>query len=372
MFVQIRNNYPRTCLIVYLLAATLIIDGGMAKVFWQRLATHKNYFTVGVRSKNLYFHHSYEKNVTARARWGNTIYPLATNSLGFLDSQNRSIKLQPEGKRVIFLGDSFTEGLGLPFDKTFVGIISAQSGKKYIEVLNAAVASYSPKLYYLKMRYLLETLGLTCDEIVVFLDMSDVQDEIVYKKYVPENRELDRSLADSVRMYAIRHSVIGNLTDRFVMYLENRLGEQLDIVDEEMQKIRSNYVNYEDSLYERSGWYSEGNYPLWGREGSALATHYMTELVKLCRSHNVKVTLVVYPWPRQVVENVADNFHVLYWRQFSQEQNIQFINYYPLFMPTDPGNLLDRYFLPSDIHFNEAGHALIAEEFLKWRATQGE
>ena len=60
-----------------------------------------------------------------------------------------------------------------------------------IDILNAAALSYSPKLYYLKTKYLLETIGLTFDELFIFLDIYDIQDKVLYGNYIP-NPEIIR------------------------------------------------------------------------------------------------------------------------------------------------------------------------------------
>ena len=54
---------------------------------------------------------------------GGTVYSISTNSLGFKDKTNRQISLKTDKKRLVFIGDSFTEGLGLIYEKTFVGLI---------------------------------------------------------------------------------------------------------------------------------------------------------------------------------------------------------------------------------------------------------
>ena len=40
-------------------------------------------------------------------------------------------------KRIMFIGDSFTEGIMLDWEDTFVGIISDSLKNKNVEVLNA-------------------------------------------------------------------------------------------------------------------------------------------------------------------------------------------------------------------------------------------
>ncbi len=59
-------------------------------------------------------------------------------------------------RRVVLLGDSMIEGLGLDFPDTAAGILAARGRSRGIEVLNAAAVSYSPRLYDLKTRWLVE------------------------------------------------------------------------------------------------------------------------------------------------------------------------------------------------------------------------
>jgi hypothetical protein len=125
-------------------------------------------------------HHTLEKNVSAGlAIWGAARYAFSTNSLGFRDSTVRVVKLAPEKSvRVLFLGDSFTEGVGLPWEKTFVGIF--QSHFPGVEVLNAGVIGYSPSIYLRQVERLLSN-GFLTTHVIVYIDISDVQDEALYK-----------------------------------------------------------------------------------------------------------------------------------------------------------------------------------------------
>jgi hypothetical protein len=103
---------------------------------------------------------------------------LITNSLGFKDGSVRDVPLQTTGRRILLIGDSFTEGIGMPFEDSFAGLLD-HAGKERpekIKFLNADVASYSPSIYYKKIKYLLEK-GLRFDEVVLFSDTSDVTDE---------------------------------------------------------------------------------------------------------------------------------------------------------------------------------------------------
>src|SRR3989338_2577369 len=124
-------------------------------------------------------HHDLARNYHGTEFWGVT-YPFFTNNLSFSDSVVRTVSLGTSTPRLVFIGDSFTEGLGVPWKQTFVGRIEEALAPQGIEVLNAAVASYSPLLYYNKIRYWIER-GLKFDELVVFIDISDVRDELAYR-----------------------------------------------------------------------------------------------------------------------------------------------------------------------------------------------
>ena len=131
------------------------------------------------RIPHSYYHHGLESGIRVKDVWGDEKYTLVTNSLGCKsDQKHRITAVSEKDKRVLFIGDSFTEGVSLPFDKTFVGIID----KKYahVEVLNGGISSYSPKLDYLKARYLIEEMGLTIDKIIVYTGPDDIYDEFRY------------------------------------------------------------------------------------------------------------------------------------------------------------------------------------------------
>ena len=48
-----------------------------------------------------------------------------------------------------------------------------------LKIANLAVSSYSPSIYLTKVRYFLEK-GITFKRLIVYLDISDIQDEVIY------------------------------------------------------------------------------------------------------------------------------------------------------------------------------------------------
>ena len=71
------------------------------------------------------------------------------------------------------LGDSFVEGVGLNYENTIGGIIESKTN---LNIANLGVRSYSPVNYYKKIITLFEQ-GYDFDHIIIFIDISDIQDE---------------------------------------------------------------------------------------------------------------------------------------------------------------------------------------------------
>ena len=86
--------------------------------------------------------------------------------------------LKSDSRRILLIGNSFAEGIGMNFEDTFAGQLyrAGQERSEKIEFLNAGVVSYSPSIYYKKIKHLIES-GLQFDEVVLFSDTSDVTDE---------------------------------------------------------------------------------------------------------------------------------------------------------------------------------------------------
>ena len=66
----------------------------------------------------------------------------------------------------------------MPYEKTFAGLLASHLGSEY-EVLNSALGSYSPSIYFKTEFYI--NKGYKIDQALVFLDISDVFDELFIK-----------------------------------------------------------------------------------------------------------------------------------------------------------------------------------------------
>ncbi len=305
-------------------------------------------------TKSPYYHHDLKKNYHGRDRWGPIEYEMSTNSLGFKDARCRGVKIKSSKLRILIIGDSFTEGIGMPFQDTFVGIISAKYAKNKYEVLNGAVRSYSPKLYYLKTKYLIEKVGLTFDELWVFIDISDTQDELVYAEYDP-NKPHPHNSDRTVFSWMLQHSLI--------VQRVKKLKHLKDTLTSKGRPIPSGDTVKSDYYKERDKWTTDRKiYDKWGKKGLILARGNLIKLYDLCASHNIEMRIAVYPWKNQIRRRDLDSVQISYWKNFSAEENIPFLNLFPYFINgVNAEEVIKKYFIDGDVHWNRRGHQLVAE-----------
>ncbi len=308
------------------------------------------------------FHHGLSKNQAVDdVPWGPLKYKIRTNSLGFRDADVRQIPLKAENYRILLMGDSFTEGIGLDYENTFPGIVAENLRAHDVEVLNGAAVSYSPIIYWRKTKYLIEEVGLKFDELAVFLDISDARDEA--ESYYLDERENVQSRLFEDR--GTRKKILERIKkDKIVNSLSRYLAVLIDFST--------------SPAWETGRWTTDPELlEKYGRPGLKKMTNYMDRLRKLLETHGIKLTVAVYPWPVQILENDLDSIHAKYWENWCRQNRIELINYFPAFIApgkADPRHVIDRYFIANDAHWNRQGHELIArifcEKFLERQAGQ--
>jgi hypothetical protein len=318
------------------------------------------------------FHHTFRPNFAGPRAHGPIQYRFATNSLGFADQAPRFIPLSSPKYRILFLGDSFTEGVGLPYDQTFVGLFGAMLDDNHFQVLNAAVSSYSPRLYYLKLKYFLDR-GLKIDELFVFVDISDIQNEAVYARLGAGWADTEAEVLDpytlrlttdlNIRYWLASHF---GLTSSLYRYLSapadkgrpRETGLQRTYV--EILRIRPPEA---EGIWALGAWTMDATLLRnWGVEGLALCRQYMGEVADLCHQRHIKLRVAVYPWPHQIVARDLKSIQVTYWKDFAASRNVPFLDYFPSFIDDrSADNIIEKYFIRGDYHWNREGHKLVAE-----------
>ncbi len=330
------------------------------------------------RIKHPYYHHTMMKNTSQYTAWGGMIYPIKTNSLGFRDSANYKLPLKSNKKRILITGDSHTEGVGVEFEHTFAGILQKKVFPHNIEVLNSAAVSYSPKIHYLKTDYLLNKKGLECDEVWIFVDISDLQNEIAYEKFQPEAEGALFYFAQRIKKFFQKYSfTYYTIKSRQDAKRINAFVNKMKQFDERsIKNLEKNTVElYEDffrdfdnddllrspEFHGVGNWYYDSANIQLANKGLELGQKNIKKLASICKDKNIKMRLSVHPWQSQVLEQDTADYYVKSWRKFCQQNNIEFINLFPLFINNEnPFIVNQKYYIPNDNHWNEAGHEKVA------------
>ena len=298
-------------------------------------------YTGKLRKKSVVYHHDLRANFKGTDVWGKDTATYYTNSLGFRDRENREVSLKKNNRnRVLFIGDSFTEAVGVSYDSSFVGRLDHHFSAR-LELLNAGVVSYSPKLYYLKVQALISQ-GLQFDELWVMLDNPDIQDEIVYEGWHP-----------GFWNYSTVLSIYEKLKIRY-------------------KKIITPTISWEESDYyaERERWiYDPTIYKKWGERGLQLAIEQTRLLKKLCEENNIQLHLVIFPRPEQIKRGAITDRYVAAWDTFCKEHKIDFINLYSSFIYAGDAlanqQLIQECFISGDAHWNAKGHRRVADALVQ-------
>ncbi|MDY6824966.1 MAG: hypothetical protein SWH68_14400 [Thermodesulfobacteriota bacterium] len=298
----------------------------------------------------VYHHDLAKKQIVKTATWGNRRYRLCTNSLGFRDASPRTVPLSTNKYRIVFMGDSFTEGIGLPYEKTFPGIVDQRLRKYNVSVLNAGVVSYSPIIYWRKTKYLLETVGLSFDEIVIFLDISDARDE-AESYYLDDNGNVKSAIMDDRQL---REKVINRIRkDQAVNSLKKFMGILAELLPPE-------------SGHPGTWTIDQQQFNKFGKKGLKQMAHYMNRLRVLLAEHDIKLTVAVYPWPVQIAAGDRKSIQAVYWRKWCADYGIDFLNYFPLFCPAkkpERKHIIETCFINGDTHWSYKGHQWVADVF---------
>ncbi len=358
------QRHPGRSLFFFILVFTFVIDFGLTGVyhFFKYGTIHKYADRRALGERSPVFHHALKPNAAfLYQRWGNGRHSVFTNSLGFRDKAVRRVPLSSDKVRILFMGDSFTYGVGLPYEKTFVGLIEQELRNRHIEVLNAGVVSYAPAIYWKKTEVLLSDVGLRFNHLVVFLDISDIQDEAECYD-TTEGRVIGTGGATpALREFVYEYTTILRNLWEVAEALYDRISGDPDLGRTEEDR------RYGTNEY-RSLWtVDEAAYKDYGAIGLGKARKHMDRLFRLLRRYRIGMTLVVYPWPTQILHRDLNSIQVRFWREWAAEHSVHFMDLFPDFIPEgrDPKEVIRKYFIPGDIHWNEAGHRLVSDRLLE-------
>lgn len=340
-----------------ILAIYLAIDFGLAQVLpdeWLDPAKRASRIDLAVHDLTVPYDHGFKPDVDVERQFGPHTYRFQSDRFGFRTGPCAGTDADlAAGKPVVLLvGDSFTEGMGLPFEQTFAGMLACDWRRQGAAVWNLGVQSYSPLIYGYRVRDAVDKLKVKPRDVFVFLDVSDIADEalsyvekdgrVTHADTLLPGSETEATFRSDLGEYLQNNSVTGALA----MML--RLAWQ-----QERGKAVTNH--------------SRGEWPdnpeqmkTFGERGLALSAEHLERLVGDCRDWNCRLTLIVYPWPNQIARDDRDSIQLRYWRDWASHNGVRFIDgFAPFFAPPKEVSLRDFY-LAGDMHFSVGGHRLMA------------
>ena len=308
--------------------------------------------------------------------WGQERYALNINSQGFRDEQVRQVPLADPRPRILMLGDSFTESMG-PWNTSFVGRLAARFPQ--YEILNGGVGGYSPSNYLNTERIAVKS-GLDFDEAIVFIDISDVQDEAALVSDIDSSGAV--ALARHQYHYQTWYSNLRKFVSKYLV-LTNYVWEFAERI-----LVGSGYYHLDHGFngnifdLERSGWtyrkvvedqpFELGFAPLGVEAGIAKEKRKMDLLYADLANRNIPISVVVYPWPAQLIYDKVDSREVQIWREWCQGKCKRFVTIFPEFFAAkeqcpklQPGCWYLRNWTFGDIHLNANGNAIVADAVSK-------
>ncbi len=335
------------------------------KNFWNydRLLDH--YWRV---SSDIY-HHGLMANIDIIEPWGfNLEKKLITNSIGFRDFTKKKILKIPTRKRLLLIGDSAIEGAGYDYEYTIGGLLQNHLNEKY-EVLNSAVGSYSPSIYFKKIKYYIDQ-GYVFDKSIIFLDPSDIIDELFIKYDSKENIIVEKSNESKLSKFLLNNFLIFRSFLRLSDGTES-LKNYIKLKYKASKKFDKSFfkTSSEDALFyrmthvDRSAWTFDKNIFKDYEKGIQKSEKYLNKLIKLLKDNRVEITFVLYPHPSQIV--YEDLYHEPYWKDWAIKNNVNFISLYSDFDGEDKRKIALDTFIFGDLHWNKKGTKIVFNRLIK-------
>ena len=315
------------------------------------------------RKKSELFSHTLSKNYRGISYFGNKAGEICTDKNGF---KSKCGKKNDNFFDYGFIGDSFTEGVGLSYEKTFVGIFEESSKKN---VANLGVSSYSPIIYYHKLKYFIEN-DIKFNHVIIFLDISDIEDEHsriecdgkVCNKKINIFKDIRSSKISYIFKNLIQNDL--NFTLLSLQYLKKSICKNIIF-------SKCSYVY--DRNFLKSNWINnfkkntsiEGIYYKPFKQ----TVFYLDKTFRLLQENNIDYSLAIYPWPGNILYNEKINDYENYFKNFCLNRCKHFFNYFDDFklLTKKIGKkaVIKKYYFYGDLHYNEYGNQIIANKLEK-------
>lgn len=324
-----------------------------------------------IRISDPIYHHDLRPNSEMIDSWGPLGYRLITNSLGGRDFTSRDIPLKAAKPRVAVIGDSFIEGVGYPYERTLAGALNKNLEAAGTDFLNLGVSSYSPVIYYKKIETL-AAKGLFFDDLFVFVDPGDIFNEALWYSLAPDGAHVSAQFTDAANVRKPRPVMdwfsVNSLTGKAVITISDTIRAKkrnVKLADGKRVGAHANWAIVADQKDARYT-FDDQAWESWGARGMQSALDNLSRLKQITDKMGARLHVAAYPWPAQILHKQRQSRHNAALRQWCAENSIDFLDLYaPFFEDEDAESVLDAYYIEGDVHWNDAGHALMAKAFLQ-------
>jgi hypothetical protein len=298
--------------------------------------------SIAIKDENQYY--VFKNNENIILTWAGKKYNFCTNEIGLKTSCKENLSLKKIYKYA-FIGDSFTEGIGVEYDKTFVGLFNDNN-----DTLNLGISGHSPFLYLKRLKFYSEKISF--DNLVLFLDLTDFEDDYGWhtqgSKYIEfynidENKELLKKKLE--HNFKLTYVFLRNLW--WIVYLPNLDLNKIYLHDDKRwswdylpEENIKNY-NFKQQLYLKN----------------------ISEIINYCLIKKIKLHIIIFPHPGTLINmkdiSISKQNNLI--RSLCDNNNCNFLSLYPNFFEEKITSdlIIKKYYINYDIHFNEQGHYLI-------------
>ena len=291
------------------------------------------------------YEYSFKRNINTNfAVWGNTYYKLCTDSRGFkFNCKDKELK----NYEIAFIGDSFTEGIALPFEKTFVGKFKQ---KTKLDIVNLGVSSYSPNIYLKKIKHFISNKIVLFDHVIVGIDLTDLEDD--WKR-----GEIKKTFDTSST----------NSREQFKLFLAKNLPTTYLILQKinwyiKIELIKNVNVDHLDYSKNKASWSYVKNY---NKLDEKIENHVnnMDELFYFLKNNNIKLSVLIFPHQASIKYDVKNSLYKKIWKNYCINKCFKFIDAYSIFFDelndTSKDEIMKKYYIKGDPHFNEEGNDVV-------------
>ena len=307
------------------------------------------------------FHHGFVPRVWGKEQYGPFQATYFINSMGMRDENMRNVSTKVKGKRILLMGDSYIDGVGLPYEKTVAGQLGpAIPG---VEVLNGGVASYCPSLMRDRLRVWVDRQHLRFDLLVAFIDISDLENELCYTKDLAGNYQ--KNWSEEFRSFREKNMAVDQKFRRSLMQSVEKNFVVLGAI------VRNLRIAYEKAgcpggtmEWDYADWPAyQGPLEPWIQKSLEKQSEAMDEVAELCRGQGAGLAVVVYPWLQQVRRGYAEDRHTIFWQRWCLSRDVPFLSLYPDFLAVRK-EIREYVLADEDSHWCQRGCQIVARRLL--------